>query len=206
MRAFRKLAGIAAPLPLANVDTDKILPGQYLKTLTRRGLGKCLFAELRYGANGEELPDFILNQAPFRNARILVAGENFGCGSSREHAPWALLDFGIECVIAPSFADIFYNNCLKNGILPIRLAPDIVDALLASIASPGTAELIVDLAEQTVTACTSPPIRFEMDPAHKRKLLDGRDEIDASLALAEHIARHEAAAKRSAPWVRDILF
>jgi 3-isopropylmalate/(R)-2-methylmalate dehydratase small subunit len=169
MEPFTTLTAIAAPLPLANVDTDKIIPGRFLKTIQRTGLGVHLFDTLRYDATGAERSDFVLNQSPYRAAKILIAHENFGCGSSREHAPWALLDFGIRCVIAPDFADIFYNNCFKNGILPIRLPRDVCDALMAEAAMGENARITIDLHAQVVKTPTGQEIKFEID-AHRRHL------------------------------------
>src|SRR5512137_1187890 len=170
MQAFTTLTGIAAPLPQANVDTDKIIPARFLKTIARTGLGKSLFANIRYKDDGKENPDFILNQEPYRKAEILVAHENFGCGSSREHAPWALLDFGIRCVIAPSFADIFYNNCFKNGILPIALPKRIVDQLMDDAKKGANARLTVDLAAQTIERPDGEKVHFEIDAFRKHVL------------------------------------
>lgn len=182
MRCFTQIDTIAAPLPLDNVDTDKILPGEYLKTVSRTGLGRALFARMRYRDDGSEVPDFILNRGPWRNAGILIAGANFGCGSSREHAPWALIDFGISCVIAESFADIFYNNCFKNGILPIVLEKVAKDRLLRLAADPKTARFQVDLKAQTIATQDGRTICFEIDPGRKAALIEGRDEISETLA------------------------
>src|SRR5215471_20400473 len=164
MEKFETLKAVAAPMGIPNVDTDAIIPKQFLKTIKRAGLGKALFSERRYNDNGEERSDFVLNQGLFRKARILVAGENFGCGSSREHAPWALLDFGIRCVIAPSFADIFYNNCFKNGILPIALPQDQVDLLMKDAGNGANATMTVDLETQEITRPDGEKIRFDLDP------------------------------------------
>ena len=177
MDKFTQLTGIAAPLPLINVDTDMIIPKQFLKTIKRSGLGKNLFDEMRYDDAGNELPDFVLNKPAYRNAEILIAGENFGCGSSREHAPWALLDFGIRCVIAPSYADIFFNNCFKNGILPIVLAQDEVDLLMKDAEKGENARITVDLEAQTVTSSDGVALAFDVDPFRKHCLLNGLDDI-----------------------------
>jgi 3-isopropylmalate/(R)-2-methylmalate dehydratase small subunit len=194
MDKFTTLTGIAAPLPIINCDTDKVIPKQHLKTIARTGLGKVLFDELRYNPDGSEKPDFVLNQPAYRNAKILVAGENFGCGSSREHAPWALLDFGIRCVIASSFADIFYNNCFKNGILPIKLPQQIVDQLMDDAKKGANARLTIDLAAQTVglTGSTAASARFDIDPFAKECLLHGVDELGYLLARLQDIERHES--------------
>lgn len=191
MIPFVTLEGIAAPLPVANLDTDQILPKQFLKTITRSGLGKGLFYDFRFAPDGSAIADFILNRAPFNTARILIAGENFGCGSSREHAPWALLDFGIRCVIAPSFADIFYNNCFNNGLLPIVLPIDAVCALVAETLGNGN-DLRIDLPGQTVTTASGITYGFAIDPVGKRKLLNGLDPIGETLAYAAAITAFEA--------------
>ena len=181
MEPFSRLDGIAASLPAANIDTDKILAAAYLKTTLRSGLGKALFSANRYTEDGQENADFVLNQMPWRQTKVLVTGPNFGCGSSREHAPWALLDFGIRCIVAPSFADIFFNNCFKNGILAVTLADDIVAILAADARSPSTAHMVVDLESQTLRRSHGEVILFEVDPARKRSLLLGCDDIDAFL-------------------------
>jgi len=201
MDKFTTLTGIAAPLPMMNVDTDMIIPKQHLKTIKRTGLGKVLFDELRFQENGEEIPDFILNQSPYRNANILIAGDNFGCGSSREHAPWALLDFGIRCVIAPSFADIFFNNCFKNGILPITLASTEVETLLEDAKNPQTATLTVDLPEQVIKRGNEAMIPFTVDGFRKHCLLNGLDDISLTLQKADQIAAFERLQKQSLPWL-----
>jgi 3-isopropylmalate/(R)-2-methylmalate dehydratase small subunit len=195
MRSFSTLSATAAPLPLSNVDTDKILPASFLKTIRREGLGKALFHTMRYAEDGSERPDFILNRAGWRDSQILVARDNFGCGSSREHAPWALTGFGIRCIIAESFADIFYNNCFKNGILPIALAPAAIDRLLGLAALPATAALTVDLPCQTITLVTGETIEFEIAAERKRVLLLGLDDISETLRQADAIAAFEAAAE-----------
>ncbi len=199
MQPFTTLTGIAAPLPMINVDTDMIIPKQFLKTIKRSGLGTSLFFEMRYDDDGNERPDFILNRQPWRGAQILVAGQNFGCGSSREHAPWALLDFGIRAIIAPSFADIFYNNCFKNGILPVALPAAAVDRLMAA-AEAGDA-LTIDLPEQEVRLATGERFRFDVDPFRKHCLVNGLDDIALTLAKSELIAAFEARQKTAEPWL-----
>ncbi len=201
MDKFTTLTGIAAPLPMINVDTDKIIPKQFLKTIARTGLGKALFDEMRYREDGSENPDFVLNQPAYRQAKILVAGENFGCGSSREHAPWALLDFGIRCVIASSFADIFYNNCFKNGILPITLPQAIVDELMDDARKGANARLTIDLANQTIIRPDGAVVRFELDPFRKHCLLNGLDDIGLTLEKAPGIAAFEEKNRLSQPWL-----
>ncbi|QTH20921.1 3-isopropylmalate dehydratase small subunit [Rhizorhabdus wittichii] len=197
MQPFTRLDAIAAPLPVANVDTDKILAGRFLKTTTREGLGDKLFWALRRD------PGFVLNRAPWDRAGMLIARDNFGCGSSREHAPWALLDFGISCVVAPSFADIFYNNCFKNGLLPIVLPEAEVERLLRLAADPATARMTVDLPAQTIAAGDA-VIRFAIDPRRKQDLIEGIDEIAATLAHGDAIARFEARTAAAMPWVADV--
>ncbi len=192
MQAFTRLTGVAAPLPQANVDTDKIIPARFLKTIKRTGLGVHLFDTLRYDAEGKERPDFILNQEPYRHAEILIAHENFGCGSSREHAPWALLDFGIRCVIAPDFADIFHNNTFKNGILPIRLPREVCDQLMEDARLGGNARITVDLEAQEVVRPNGERIRFEIDPFRKHLLLNGLDDIGQTLQHEPQIDSYEA--------------
>jgi 3-isopropylmalate/(R)-2-methylmalate dehydratase small subunit len=199
MRPFTTLSGIAAPLPMINVDTDMIIPKQFLKTIQRSGLGKHLFDEMRHTQDGAEIPAFVLNQPAYRAAEILVAGENFGCGSSREHAPWALLDFGIRCVIAPSFADIFYNNCFKNGVLPIPLKQADVDVLMQH-AKDGK-PLTVDLTQQTVTTTDGQSFAFTVDSFRRHCLLNGLDDIGLTLQNVDKIAAFEAAQKASQPWL-----
>jgi len=193
MEKFTILTAPAAPLNLANVDTDKIIPARFLKTIQRTGLGVNLFASLRYNDDGSEKPDFVLNQPKYRHAEILVAGENFGCGSSREHAPWALLDFGIRCVIAPSFADIFHGNCFKNGILPVVLPPEICEKLMADAALGTNARITVDLARQVVVRPDGEEIHFEVDAFRKHCLLNGLDDIGLTLAHGAAIDAYEAA-------------
>ncbi|MBU6506819.1 MAG: 3-isopropylmalate dehydratase small subunit [Alphaproteobacteria bacterium] len=201
MQKFTTLTGVAAPLPMINVDTDKIIPKQYLKTIERTGLGKALFDELRYNTDGSEKPDFVLNQPAYRKAEILVAGENFGCGSSREHAPWALLDFGIRAVIAPSFADIFHSNCFKNGILPIVLPADTVAQLMDDARKGSNARLTIDLASQTVTRPDGQTVHFEIDQFRKHCLLDGVDDIGLTLKKETAIAKFEDRRKQAQPWL-----
>jgi 3-isopropylmalate/(R)-2-methylmalate dehydratase small subunit len=201
MEKFTKLSGIAAPMPLVNIDTDMIIPKQFLKTIQRSGLGKNLFDEMRYTQDGQEIPDFVLNKPQYRNAQILVAGDNFGCGSSREHAPWALLDFGIRCVISTSFADIFFNNCFKNGILPIVLPQEDVDKLMDDAQRGANAVITVDLENQTITGPDGGEISFEVDPFRKHCLLNGLDDIGLTLEKAASIDSFEAQAAQSRPWV-----
>lgn len=192
MEKFDKLTGIAAPLDIINVDTDMIIPKQFLKTIQRSGLGKNLFDEMRYTPEGDEIADFVLNQPAYRAAQILVAGDNFGCGSSREHAPWALLDFGIRCVIAPSFADIFYNNCFKNGILPIVLPQEDVDKLMDDAKRGANATVSIDLESQTIKGPDGGEISFEVDAFRKQCLLEGLDDIGLTLQKAAAIDDYEA--------------
>ncbi|MCV2863401.1 3-isopropylmalate dehydratase small subunit [Defluviimonas sp. WL0075] len=201
MDKFTKLTGIAAPMPLVNIDTDMIIPKQFLKTIARTGLGKNLFDEMRYTQDGQEIPDFVLNQPAYRDTQILVAGDNFGCGSSREHAPWALLDFGIRCVISTSFADIFYNNCFKNGILPVVLPAEAVEVLMDDARKGANARMTVDLEAQTVTTSDGHSFGFEIDPFKKHCLLNGLDDIGLTLEKAASIDSFEKAAAQSRPWV-----
>ncbi|MEL7480032.1 MAG: 3-isopropylmalate dehydratase small subunit [Pseudomonadota bacterium] len=205
MKAFSTLTATAAPLldrgePMANVDTDMVIPKQFLKTVARTGLSKGLFYELKTKANGEPNPDFVLNRPEFSNAGILIAGENFGCGSSREHAPWALIDQGITCVIAPSFADIFHNNCFKNGILPVVLPGDVV-ADLAGQAGGGNCLFTIDLPSQTVTAPDGKVYTFDIEAGRKTNLLAGLDEIGETLTHAEAISAYEARQQLAMPWL-----
>ncbi len=201
MKPFKELTGIAAPMDLINIDTDMIIPKQFLKTIQRSGLGKNLFDEMRYNDDGSEKADFVLNREPYRHASILVAGDNFGCGSSREHAPWALEDFGIRCVIAPSFADIFHNNCFKNGILPIRLPEETVNALMEKADRGQNAMFTVDLERQVVVDPDGVEISFEVDPFRKHCLLNGLDDIGLTLQKGGAIDGYEAARAETAPWV-----
>jgi 3-isopropylmalate/(R)-2-methylmalate dehydratase small subunit len=202
MDKFTKLTGVAAPMPLINVDTDMIIPKQFLKTIQRSGLGKNLFDEMRYDQDGNENPDFVLNKPAYRNAEILVAGENFGCGSSREHAPWALLDFGIRCVIAPSFADIFFNNCFKNGILPIVLPQEQVDLLMDDASRGANAVVTVDLENQTISGPDGGTIPFEVDPFRKHCLLNGLDDIGLTMEKDAAIDAYEAREAATTPWLQ----
>ena len=204
MEKFTKLTGVAAPLPLANVDTDKIIPARFLKTIKRTGLGVHLFDTLRYDAEGRERPEFVLNREPYRHAEILIAHENFGCGSSREHAPWALLDFGIRCIIAPDFADIFFNNSFKNGILPVRLPRAVCDQLIEDTQLGGNARVTVDLARQVVVRPNGEEIPFEIDPFRKHSLLNGLDDIGQTLRHGGEIDSHEAGLRKSQPWMPTI--
>ncbi|HUY68316.1 MAG TPA: 3-isopropylmalate dehydratase small subunit [Alphaproteobacteria bacterium] len=201
MQKFTKLTGVAAPLPMTNVDTDMIIPKQFLKTIKRTGLGKFLFNDLRFTPDGKEIADFVLNRPEYRKAQILIAGENFGCGSSREHAPWALLDFGIACVIAPSFADIFFNNCFKNGVLPLVLPKQQVDRLMQIANKPG-AQITVDLETQTVsTYPDNANFSFALDPFRRECLLKGLDDIGLTEKHAGEIAAYESRQKAERPWL-----
>ena len=204
MDAFTTLTAVAAPLPMANVDTDKIIPARFLKTIKRTGLGVHLFDTLRYDAEGKERPDFVLNKEPYRKAEILIAHENFGCGSSREHAPWALLDFGIRCVIAPDFADIFHNNTFKNGILPIRLPRAVCDLLMEDAKLGDNARITIDLAAQDVVRPNGERIHFEIDPFRKHLLLNGLDDIGQTLQHAPAIDGYEARQKTEKAWMPGI--
>ncbi|MCZ0811420.1 MAG: 3-isopropylmalate dehydratase small subunit [Pseudomonadota bacterium] len=201
MEKFEKLTGIAAPLPQINVDTDMIIPKQFLKTINRTGLGKNLFDEMRFDDNGDEIPDFVLNKPKYRETEILIAGDNFGCGSSREHAPWAIKDFGIRCIIAPSFADIFYNNCFKNGILPVALPQEKVDILMKDAEKGSNARVTVDLENQTVTTSDGEVIAFEVDQFKKHCLLEGLDDIGLTMEKAAAIDSFETQAETARPWV-----
>ncbi|MEO5621504.1 MAG: 3-isopropylmalate dehydratase small subunit [Cypionkella sp.] len=200
MDKFTTLTGIAAPMPLLNIDTDMIIPKQFLKTIKRSGLGVNLFDEMRYTTDGKEIPDFVLNQPAYRSAEILIAGDNFGCGSSREHAPWALLDFGIRCVISTSFADIFYNNCFKNGILPIVMPKEVVDVLMADARKGANARQTIDLVAQTVTTSDGQVFAFEVDAHRKHCLLNGLDDIGLTLEKGVAIASFEKKAAALRPW------
>ena len=201
MEKFTVLEGVAAPLKLVNVDTDKIIPKQYLKTIKRTGLGKGLFAELRYQDDGSENPGFVLNQPAYRKAKILVAGDNFGCGSSREHAPWALLDFGIRCVISTSFADIFYNNCFQNGILPIQVSPENLAKLFDDAERGANATLTIDLAKQEIRGPDGGTIKFELDSFRKECLLNGWDDIGLTMRSEDKISSYETKHRADAPWL-----
>jgi 3-isopropylmalate/(R)-2-methylmalate dehydratase small subunit len=201
MDPFRKLTGVAAPLPMINVDTDKIIPKQFLKTIKRTGLGAHLFNEMRFTTDGAEIPEFVLNRPAYRAAEVLIAGDNFGCGSSREHAPWALLDFGIRCVIAPGYADIFYNNCFKNGILPITLPKEQVEALMAQAGHGSNARFTVDLEANEIIAPDGTKTAFEIDPFRRHCLLNGLDDIGLTLENETSITGFEEKRKTSQPWL-----
>ena len=200
MDKFTTLTGVAAPLPIVNVDTDMIIPKDYLKTIKRTGLGKGLFAEMRFNEDGSENPDFVLNKPAYRKAQILVAGDNFGCGSSREHAPWALLDFGIRCVISTSFADIFYNNCFKNGILPIMVSPEDLDKLMDDAERGANATLTVDLEALEIRGPDGGVVKFDLDGFKRHCLLNGLDDIGLTMEKAPAIASYERSAAVNRPW------
>ena len=204
MQAFTTLTGIAAPLPKANVDTDQIIPARFLKSIERTGFGKNLFANFRYNPDGSENPDFVLNQDPYRKAEILIAFENFGCGSSREHAPWALLDFGIRCVIAPDFADIFNNNCFKNGVLPVRLPREVCEQLMEDARLGGNARITVDLEREVVVRPSGEEIPFRIDPLRRHLLLNGLDDIGQTMQHAPRIDAYEQARNRDQAWLPGI--
>ena len=201
MKKFDQLTGVAAPLNILNIDTDMIIPKQFLKTIKRSGLGANLFDEMRFTQDGEEIADFVLNREPYRGTEIIVAGDNFGCGSSREHAPWALLDFGIRCVISTSFADIFYNNCFKNGILPITVSADDRDALMADAADVENPELSIDLETQTIRRPNGVEVSFEIDSFRKQCLLEGLDDIGLTLEKGGSIDSFEATRAEEKPWL-----
>ncbi len=201
MEPFTTLTAVAAPLPLVNVDTDMIIPKQFLKTIQRSGLGNALFDEMRRTPDGKDIPDFVLNKPAYKNAKILVSGANFGCGSSREHAPWALLDFGFRCIIAPSFADIFYGNCFKNGILPIALPQDQIDKLMDDAERGANAIISVDLEKQEIRGPDGGVITFDIDPFRKQILLNGWDDIGLTLRDGAAIDDYEAKAKLAKPWL-----
>ncbi len=201
MDKFTVLTGVAAPLRMINVDTDMIIPKQFLKTIKRTGLGRNLFDEMRYTQDGKELPAFVLNQAAYRQASILVSGANFGCGPSREHAPWAILDFGIRCVIAPSFADIFFSNCFKNGILPIKLPQEVVDGLMKQAENGANATFTIDLEKQEIIAPDGSKTSFEVDPFRRHCLLNGLDDIGLTLQRKDKIEAFEVTRKQSSPWL-----
>ncbi len=200
MDKFTSLTSVAAPLPMINVDTDMIIPKQFLKTILRTGLGKSLFYEMRFDEKGAENPDFVLNKPAYRNAKILVSGENFGCGSSREHAPWALLDFGIRCVISTSFADIFYNNCFKNGILPVVVSPEDLEKLMDDAERGANATLTVDLENQEIRGPDGGVVRFDIDPFRKKCLIEGLDDIGLTMQKADKIKGFEEQAALARPW------
>ena len=201
MEKFNRLTGIAAPMPLVNIDTDMIIPKQFLKTIKRSGLGANLFDEMRFDQDGNEIADFVLNKKAYRNAEIIVAGENFGCGSSREHAPWALLDFGIKCVISTSYADIFYNNCFKNGILPIVLKPEEVEMLMEDSKNGENARISIDLERQIVQSSEGVEFSFEIDEFKKHCLLNGLDDIGLTMEKASSIDEFEEKYQKQMPWV-----
>ncbi len=201
MEKFVKLESAAAPMRMINIDTDRIIPKQFLKTILRSGLGKFLFYDMRYNADGSDNADFVLNQPAYRQAQIIVAGDNFGCGSSREHAPWALRDFGVRSVISSSFADIFYNNCFKNGVLPIQVSPEQLEDLMGDAEKGGNARLTVDLEAQTITRPDGSEVRFEVEPFRKHCLLEGLDDIDLTLEHDTEIDAFEAAQKQRQPWL-----
>ncbi len=203
MDKFTKLDSPAAPMRMINIDTDRIIPKQFLKTIERSGLGKFLFNDMRYNDDGSDNPDFVLNQASYKGAEIIVAGDNFGCGSSREHAPWALLDFGIKCVISTSFADIFFNNCFKNGVLPIKVSPEELEELMGDAEKGGNARLTVDLESQTITRPDGSTVAFEVDPFRKHCLLEGLDDIGLTLRHDEAIDDFEAKQRSGQPWLYD---
>ena len=200
MEKFEKLAGVAAPMPLVNIDTDMIIPKVFLKTIKRSGLGVNLFDEMRYDREGNERPDFVLNKTQYREAKILVAGDNFGCGSSREHAPWAIADFGIKCVVSTSFADIFYNNCFKNGILPVVLPQDQVDILMKDAEKGANSIIEVDLKNQTIASSDGEVFSFEVDPFKKHCLLNGLDDIGLTMEKEDQITAYESKAALMFPW------
>jgi 3-isopropylmalate/(R)-2-methylmalate dehydratase small subunit len=201
MEIFDRLSGVAAPLPMINVDTDQVIPKQYLKGIERKGLGKGLFHDFRYDMDDQEQPDFVLNREPYRHAKIMITGDNFGCGSSREHAPWALADFGIRCVIAPSFADIFFNNSMKNGVLLIVMPQAQVDILMADAENPDNCEMTVDLEAQTITRPDGSTMAFEIEPFRKARLLQGLDDIGLTLQKVHKIESFEARQKVDRPWL-----
>jgi 3-isopropylmalate/(R)-2-methylmalate dehydratase small subunit len=201
MEKFTKLTGVAAPLPITNIDTDMLIPKQYLKTIARTGLGKGLFSEMRYREDGSENPDFVLNKPAYRKAEILVAEDNFGCGSSREHAPWALLDFGIRAIISTSFADIFYNNCLKNGILPIKVSKENLAKLMDDASRGANATLTVDLEAQEIRGPDGGVVKFDIDPHRRHCLLEGLDDIGLTLVKALKIADFETKLAAERPWI-----
>ena len=200
MEKFTQLTGVSAPLPIINIDTDMIIPKQYLKTIKRTGLGTALFSEMRYNEDGSENPDFVLNKSAYRKASIIVAGDNFGCGSSREHAPWALLDFGVRCVISTSFADIFYNNCFKNGILPIKVSPEDLEKLFDDADRGANATLSIDLESQEIRGPDGGVVKFEIDPFRKHCLLNGLDDIGLTQQKKSKIDSYEQKAAAARPW------
>ena len=201
MDKFTTLTGVAAPLEIDNIDTDMIIPKQYLKTIKRTGLGAGLFSEMRYNDDGSPNPDFVLNKPAYKNAKIIVAGDNFGCGSSREHAPWALLDYGIRCVISTDFADIFYNNCFKNGILPVKVSPEDHAKLMDDAQRGANATLSIDLPNQEIRGPDGGVVKFELDPFRKQCLLEGLDDIGLTLVETPAISAYESKAKTAQPWL-----
>ncbi|MEC8040977.1 MAG: 3-isopropylmalate dehydratase small subunit [Pseudomonadota bacterium] len=201
MEKFEKLQGIAAPMPLVNIDTDMIIPKVFLKSIQRTGFGVNLFDEMRYNRDGTEIEDFVLNKPQYRDAEILIAGDNFGCGSSREHAPWAIADFGIKCIVSTSFADIFFNNCFKNGILPIVLPQEQVDVLMADAEKGANARMTVDLEAQEITTSDGETIAFEVDAFKKHCLLNGLDDIGLTMEKADSIKSYEQKLTAERPWV-----
>ena len=201
MEKFDKLSGVAAPLPIINIDTDMIIPKQYLKTIQRTGLGTGLFSEMRYNEDGSANEDFVLNKAAYKDASILVAGDNFGCGSSREHAPWALLDYGIRCIISTSFADIFYNNCFKNGVLPIVVSQDELDKLMDDANRGANATMSIDLEAQEISGPDGGTIAFDIDPFRKHCMMNGLDDIGLTMEKASNIDSYEADLSENRPWV-----
>lgn len=201
MEKFTNLKGIVAPFNFINIDTDKIIPKQFLKTIKRTGLGKHLFDDMRFNQDGSEKQDFVLNKEPYRSSKIIVAGDNFGCGSSREHAPWALSDFGIKCIISTSFADIFYNNSFKNGLLPIKVTPEQREALMADAKDVENPEIEIDLPSQEIRRPNGSIIKFELEPFRKKCLLEGLDDIDITLEKSEKITSFEATMELERPWL-----
>ena len=201
MEKFKTLKGIAAPLDILNIDTDMIIPKQFLKTIKRSGLGKNLFDEMRFSPDGSEIKGFVLNNEPWKEAKILIAGDNFGCGSSREHAPWALLDFGVKCIISSSYADIFYNNCFKNGILPIKVSEDERQALLADSKDKENPVLDIDLPNQTINRPNGVSVKFDLDPFRKQCLLEGLDDISLTLEKQNQIKSYESYRDDNHPWL-----
>jgi 3-isopropylmalate/(R)-2-methylmalate dehydratase small subunit len=201
MEKFEKITGVAAPMPLVNIDTDMIIPKVFLKSIKRTGFGKNLFDEMRYNRDGTEIEDFVLNKPQYRNAEILIAGDNFGCGSSREHAPWAIADFGIKCVISTSFADIFYSNTFKNGILPIIFPQDVIDILMADAEKGSNARITINLVDQVVTTSDGQDFSFEVDAFKKHCLLEGLDDIGLTMAKKANIDTFEASMEKERPWV-----
>ena len=201
MEKFTKIRAVAAPLPITNVDTDMIIPQNHLRTIERTGLGQYAFSNIRFNDDGSEKADFVLNKPAYRNAQILISGENFGCGSSREHAPWALTDFGLRCIIAPSFADIFYGNCFKNGLLPIKLSQEIIDELMKDAENGANAVFTIDLENLEITRPDGEVISFEIDGFRQHSMINGLDEIGLTMARGEKIAEFEAKQKIEQPWL-----